>query len=146
MESDDIEITVLYNDIPGDTRLETAHGLACLIEGKGSTILFDTGGDGHLLLDNMRKLGKDPKRIDIVQRAGEIRPGEIAVTLGGFHLKDSDESKVNAVIKALKDLGVKKMGCSHCTGGPQTEMFQKTWQNDFIPFGCGATLRLELPQ
>jgi hypothetical protein len=61
-----IEITVLYNDIPGDTRLETAHGLACLIEGKGQTILFDTGGDGHLLLDNMRKLGKDPKRVDIV--------------------------------------------------------------------------------
>jgi len=66
MESRNIDITVLYNDIAGDPRLEDAHGLSCWIEGAEKTILFDTGGDGHLLLENMQKLGKDPKRIDMV--------------------------------------------------------------------------------
>ena len=251
MESSDINITVLYNDIASDKQLETAHGISCLIEGMEKTILFDTGGDGHLLLDNMRKLGKDPKRvdiviishlhwdhsgglftllrstgpvkafmpkdfpedfvnharrlgadvtvvdgpieiisgihstgqmgndslpkdrreqsllldtaegtavltgcahpgiIDIVKRAKDIRSGKIAIALGGFHLKVSNEAEVNAVIKDLRNLGVEKMAASHCTGaigGPQLGMFQEAWKNDFIPFGCGATVRLRQKQ
>jgi len=251
MAARDIDITVLYNDVAGDTQLETAHGISCLIEGLPQTILFDTGGDGHLLLDNMRKLGKHPERIDIViishlhwdhsgglftllrstgpvkafmpkdfpadfvnhsgrlgaevtvadgpmeiipgiystgqmgndtlprdrreqsltldtaegtavltgcahpgivdivKRAKEVRPGNIAIALGGFHLKVSNEPEVNAVIKALKDLGVEKMAASHCTGaigGPQLGMFERAWADDFVPFGCGATVRLRQKQ
>jgi 7,8-dihydropterin-6-yl-methyl-4-(beta-D-ribofuranosyl)aminobenzene 5'-phosphate synthase len=85
-----------------------------------------------------------PGIVEIVERAKEICPGDIDIALGGFHLKESDETSVSAVIKALRGLGVMRMGCSHCTGGPQTEMFQKAWQNDFVPFGCGARVRLQV--
>ncbi len=61
-----VEITVLYNNVPQDPNLQTAHGFACLIEGLSKTVLFDTGGDGHILLENMAKLGKDPAAVDII--------------------------------------------------------------------------------
>jgi len=60
------DITVLFNNTTDDERLLPAHGLACLIEGGTRTLLFDTGGDGSILLDNMDALGKDPAAIDVV--------------------------------------------------------------------------------
>ena len=61
-----IDITVLFDDAAGDERLIPAHGMSCLIEGMESTVLFDTGCDGHILLANMETLGKDPARVDVV--------------------------------------------------------------------------------
>ena len=61
-----IDITVLFNNITDDERLTPAHGMACLIEGAARTILFDAGGDGTILLDNMDALDKDPAAIDAV--------------------------------------------------------------------------------
>ncbi len=51
----DITITVIYDNNPYEKRLETAWGFSCLITGVEKTILFDIGGDGSLLLDNMTK-------------------------------------------------------------------------------------------
>lgn len=61
-----ITLTVVYNNVPYDKRLTTAWGMACLVEGTGKTVLFDTGGDGRILLDNMKVLGKDPGAVDVV--------------------------------------------------------------------------------
>ncbi|MBN1524141.1 MAG: MBL fold metallo-hydrolase, partial [Spirochaetales bacterium] len=42
-------------------------GFSCLVQtDAGTTILFDTGGCGHILLENMKALNIDPKSIDIV--------------------------------------------------------------------------------
>jgi 7,8-dihydropterin-6-yl-methyl-4-(beta-D-ribofuranosyl)aminobenzene 5'-phosphate synthase len=62
----DVTITIVYDNNPGDPRLETAWGFGCVIDGAGKTILFDTGGDGRILLSNMKKLEIDPGRIDVV--------------------------------------------------------------------------------
>jgi len=61
-----ITLTVVYNNVPHDARLKTAWGFACLVETSKDTLLFDTGGDGHILLDNMETLGIDPCQIDAV--------------------------------------------------------------------------------
>jgi 7,8-dihydropterin-6-yl-methyl-4-(beta-D-ribofuranosyl)aminobenzene 5'-phosphate synthase len=61
-----IDLTVLFNDLPQDERLITAHGMACLIEGMEKTVLLDTGCDGHILLSNMKVLGKDPAKVEVV--------------------------------------------------------------------------------
>ena len=44
----------------------TAWGFACLIKTGAQTILFDTGGDGPLLMKNLTTLGVDPRAIDAV--------------------------------------------------------------------------------
>ncbi len=59
-------ITVLYDNIPHDPRLRTDWGFSCLVEVDETTLLFDTGGDGEMLLSNMSTLGLDPQEIDHV--------------------------------------------------------------------------------
>lgn len=64
--SSPVTLTVLYNNVSSDPRLQTAWGMSCLVEGTEKTILFDTGGDGEILLSNMEKLGKRPGDIDMI--------------------------------------------------------------------------------
>ena len=60
-------ITVLYdNTVYKEDSLVADWGFSCLIEGYEKNILFDTGGNGEILLSNMQHLGVDPKKIDIV--------------------------------------------------------------------------------
>jgi 7,8-dihydropterin-6-yl-methyl-4-(beta-D-ribofuranosyl)aminobenzene 5'-phosphate synthase len=61
-----ITITVVYDNNRYDGRLTTAWGFSCVIKLPQKTILFDTGGDGVILLHNMAKLKIDPKEIDVV--------------------------------------------------------------------------------
>lgn len=59
-------ITVLFNNIPQASELQTGWGFACLVEGFKQTVLFDTGCDGRVLLANMHHLGIDPQAVDAV--------------------------------------------------------------------------------
>jgi 7,8-dihydropterin-6-yl-methyl-4-(beta-D-ribofuranosyl)aminobenzene 5'-phosphate synthase len=61
-----VSIAIIYDNNPYKKGLETAWGFSCLIKGTSKTILFDTGGDGSLLLRNMKSLGTDPKEIDLI--------------------------------------------------------------------------------
>ena len=61
-----IEITILYNNVPHAPDCRCQWGFACLVRGTEETILFDTGGDGRVLLANMQRLGVDPGEIDCV--------------------------------------------------------------------------------
>jgi len=62
----DLTLTVVYDNNTYNEELETRWGFSCLVEGLPKTILFDVGGEGDILLNNMEKLGIDPKAIDIV--------------------------------------------------------------------------------
>jgi 7,8-dihydropterin-6-yl-methyl-4-(beta-D-ribofuranosyl)aminobenzene 5'-phosphate synthase len=59
-------VTVVFDNNPFDPRLRTSWGFAAWLEYGDQTILFDTGGDGKLLLHNMAMLELDPQTIDIV--------------------------------------------------------------------------------
>jgi 7,8-dihydropterin-6-yl-methyl-4-(beta-D-ribofuranosyl)aminobenzene 5'-phosphate synthase len=58
--------TILYNNVPYDERLETSWGFSCLVEEEGKRILFDTGGDGDILLSNMKTLKMNPRDVNAV--------------------------------------------------------------------------------
>ncbi len=64
--ADEANLTVLYNNVPFDKELSLSWGFSCLLEGFQKTILFDTGHDGDILLNNMEKFKIDPKKIDTV--------------------------------------------------------------------------------
>ena len=57
-------LTVLSDNILFDERLRTTWGYSVLIDHQGSVLLFDTGGDGPILLANMDTLGIDPHNIE----------------------------------------------------------------------------------
>ena len=48
------------------TGLTSEWGFSCLIEVSGERILFDTGGDGSILLRNMERLGIDPGDLTMI--------------------------------------------------------------------------------
>lgn len=60
-----MKLTVIY-DNEAKEGLNSGWGFSCLIESEEHNILFDTGWDGHVLLDNMKMLGLSPECIDIL--------------------------------------------------------------------------------
>lgn len=59
-------ITVICDNYSFRNDLEPSWGFSCLIHHQGKNILFDTGGDGIVLKENMGKLGVDPASIDMM--------------------------------------------------------------------------------
>ena len=57
---------VVFNNVPYKAGLETGWGFSCLIEGLDKTVLFDTGGNGDILLSNMQRLGLGPGGVDAI--------------------------------------------------------------------------------
>ena len=66
IQSKDLIVTIVYDNNPYDKRLATRWGFSCYIKGLEKTILFDVGGEGQVLLDNMEKLEIDPKTVDAI--------------------------------------------------------------------------------
>jgi len=234
-----LRLTVVFNNEPYMQGLETSWGFACVIEGLTQTILFDTGGDGQILLANMKKLGIDPGIIElvglshfhgdhtnglenfletnpavtvcmpqsfpdsfqrgvknlgavvktisgpellfdgvyttgemgqaiieqsfildtprglvvvngcshpgidrIVRKAKQICNKDIYLVLGGFHLGQASEERIQEIIRTFKELGVKKVGATHCTGDKAIELFRRAWGDDYVDCGCGAVIEL----
>lgn len=54
----------------------------------------------------------------------EKRSGEkVYAVIGGFHLLDASEEKIQSIIDRFKAMGIEKIGLSHCTGPKATAMF-----------------------
>jgi 7,8-dihydropterin-6-yl-methyl-4-(beta-D-ribofuranosyl)aminobenzene 5'-phosphate synthase len=79
-----------------------------------------------------------PGIVEIVRKAKEY--GDVYMVIGGFHLKDKSASEVEVIIAALKQLGVRKVAPSHCTGDNAIRQFKEAFGQDFIPAGAGAVI------
>ena len=64
MES--LSIVIIYDNNPDVEGLKAEWGFSCLVGGPRETILFDTGGEGPVLMANMAALGLDPGEVDVV--------------------------------------------------------------------------------
>jgi len=60
-----VSVIIVYDNNPYREELKTAWGFSCIVKSE-KTILFDTGGCGTVLLENMKKLNLDPKEVDII--------------------------------------------------------------------------------
>jgi 7,8-dihydropterin-6-yl-methyl-4-(beta-D-ribofuranosyl)aminobenzene 5'-phosphate synthase len=65
-DSEDLVLTIVYDNNAYDRRLETRWGFSCYVKGLEKTILFDVGGEGSVLLNNMEKVKIDPKTVDAI--------------------------------------------------------------------------------
>jgi 7,8-dihydropterin-6-yl-methyl-4-(beta-D-ribofuranosyl)aminobenzene 5'-phosphate synthase len=59
-----MKITIIYDNEAWKEGLKADWGFACLVEVYGKTILFDTGANGSILLDNMKTLNIDPTVVE----------------------------------------------------------------------------------
>jgi 7,8-dihydropterin-6-yl-methyl-4-(beta-D-ribofuranosyl)aminobenzene 5'-phosphate synthase len=58
-----MKVTIIYDNESCQPGLEAAWGFSCLVEANGQQLLFDTGGEGAILLQNMETLNLDPRSI-----------------------------------------------------------------------------------
>jgi len=230
-------ITVIYDNNPYKEGLQTAWGFSCLVIGAEKTILFDTGGDGSILLNNMQKLAIDPNSIDtvvlshihpdhtgglnsfleknsekvvylpksfpkkfkdnvlsfrpkiveakqplkicenvyssgelgkwikeqsliiqtdkglivisgcahpgivkIVNAAKDLLKDDILLVMGGFHLEWATKGKIEKIISAFKQTGVRYVGPCHCTGHKARALFEKHFGSGYINVGAGKVI------
>jgi 7,8-dihydropterin-6-yl-methyl-4-(beta-D-ribofuranosyl)aminobenzene 5'-phosphate synthase len=58
-----MRVTIIFDNTAFREDLRSSWGFSALVETHGKHILFDTGGNGSILLSNMQKLRIDPRRI-----------------------------------------------------------------------------------
>lgn len=62
----ELRITVVFNNVSYRPGLIPGWGFSALVESADKPILFDTGGDGAVLLANMRSLGLSAKAVEAI--------------------------------------------------------------------------------
>ena len=65
-QKQEISVTILYDNYVSAEGLRSDWGFSCILQGTDKTILFDTGTNGELLLENMEKLKVNPKDVEVV--------------------------------------------------------------------------------
>lgn len=63
---DNIKITIVYDNELFLEHLTPDWGFSCFIEDDNSKVLFDTGANGRILLQNMERLRINPENIDVI--------------------------------------------------------------------------------
>ncbi len=61
-----MKITIVYDNTASIPGVTSDWGFSCVIEVDGQTILFDTGENGRILLDNMKALHVEPRSVQTV--------------------------------------------------------------------------------
>jgi 7,8-dihydropterin-6-yl-methyl-4-(beta-D-ribofuranosyl)aminobenzene 5'-phosphate synthase len=83
-----------------------------------------------------------PGIVTILKKAREMFPEEkMALVFGGFHLSRTSEATVSSIIEEFRDLGVEKVGATHCTGDRAIRMFADAYGSDFIRLGAGRIIK-----
>jgi 7,8-dihydropterin-6-yl-methyl-4-(beta-D-ribofuranosyl)aminobenzene 5'-phosphate synthase len=67
---------------------------------------------------------------------------KVNLVLGGCHLKDASEEQIWQTISALNEMGVQKLGVSHCTGIRAIMMMSQTFGSNFLFNNTGSIINL----
>jgi 7,8-dihydropterin-6-yl-methyl-4-(beta-D-ribofuranosyl)aminobenzene 5'-phosphate synthase len=123
-----LTFTIVYNNLPYNDELTTDWGMSCFIQGSEKNILFDVGGDGEILLGNMRKLDISPEDIDIVFLS-HIHHDHI----GGLLDVLKENNKITVFLpksfpKSVKEQ-IKKLGASFIAIDKSTEICESVYSS-----------------
>ena len=74
------------------------------------------------------------------QQLTNVKP--IHAVLGGCHLFDASPERIRSTIAALQELGVQKLGVSHCTGLPAAMIMAQEFGDKFFFNNAGTSIDL----
>ena len=66
----------------------------------------------------------------------------IYFVLGGLHLKDNSNQINTSIIQELRELGVRKVAPTHCTGKRATDLMREAYGYDFVRVREGDSIEL----
>jgi 7,8-dihydropterin-6-yl-methyl-4-(beta-D-ribofuranosyl)aminobenzene 5'-phosphate synthase len=101
-----------------------------LVKDNGQYKLYDFDEEVALAIDTNKGLVivsgcSHTGILNIVNSIQERSGKKVYAVIGGFHLLDASEEKIQSTIDRFKELGVEEIGLSHCTGPKATQMFQE---------------------
>jgi len=233
-------LTIIYDNYEYKPELKADWGFACLVEIGEVKVLFDTGTNGEILINNMKALQIDPTSIDtivlshdhddhtgglarmlafnhqlevyllknfsaetkqVVKQAGaklieieeftkinndlylsgamgeEIKeqaliintpkgliiitgcahPGvvkmsadikrlfnrDILLVLGGFHLLEDDQERIETVISELQKFKIINVAPCHCSGDDARALFKESFGQHYLEVGVGKVIEVK---
>ena len=83
-----------------------------------------------------------PGIVNISRAALKYLGKDIYLLMGGFHMLGCYPEQIRTTVEALRQLAVRKVAPSHCTGDTAIALFREKWANDFIEGGCGAVIEV----
>lgn len=98
--------------------------------------LLVDGADGPVLITGCAHMGI----AKLVKRATHLAGAPMELVLGGFHLFREKKEAIDYVIADLRELGVQRVGASHCTGDAAIAAIQKAYGDDFVKIQVGARI------
>jgi 7,8-dihydropterin-6-yl-methyl-4-(beta-D-ribofuranosyl)aminobenzene 5'-phosphate synthase len=79
----------------------------------------------------------------MVAAAQSVKSGSVDLVLGGFHLLQRSPADVDAVIRTLRELGVRRVAPTHCTGDDAIARFRAAYGAGFVEAGVGKVLQFD---
>lgn len=80
--------------------------------------------------------------VNIVSTAKELMKDNILLVMGGFHLEWATKGRIEKIISAFKQLGVRCVGPCHCSGHKARSLFEKHFGSSYINTGAGKVITL----
>jgi len=83
-----------------------------------------------------------PGIVNIVNTAKTLMKDDILLVMGGFHLEWASKGRIEKIISAFKQLGVRCVGPCHCSGHKARNLFEKHFGSSYINIGAGKVITL----
>jgi len=83
-----------------------------------------------------------PGIIKIIKNVKQNISGNIYLILGGFHLMGKHKKTIKPIVDTIKQLGIKKVAPSHCTGKNATKIFRKMYNSNFLEARVGQSMEI----
>jgi 7,8-dihydropterin-6-yl-methyl-4-(beta-D-ribofuranosyl)aminobenzene 5'-phosphate synthase len=83
-----------------------------------------------------------PGIVKIVKAAKDFLKDDILLVMGGFHLEWMTKGKIEKIISAFKESGVRHVAPCHCSGDKARALFEKHFGKNYINIGAGKTINI----
>ena len=82
-----------------------------------------------------------PGIVEMVKKVkDEFHYEQVYLVLGGFHLVEEDKRIIKIKVDIFKEMGIKKVGPTHCSGEIAEAIFKEKYGKNFISVKTGKTL------
>ena len=86
-----------------------------------------------------------PGVVEMVPRGREVRDGAIALAMGGFHLGQASQRRIEDIIGDARPIGVRPGTPSHCTVEQALQQFGEAFGADFVRGRLGDVIPMAAP-
>lgn len=87
-----------------------------------------------------------PGIVSILRKAKAMTPNaNIALVMGGFHLLSATSGEIDKIVRSFRELGVRRVAPSHCTGDLARSRFKKAFGPNYVESGLGLRLTFAGP-